>query len=290
VKNNQDDEIDEDALSSQDDLYMRKISSKSVSSLDELADSQRQKNKEDDGLKLVETVFDNKTRLILFSLINRGYFEVLEGAISTGKEANVYFATTNEEAIAIKIFRIDAPSFKKMRPYVEGDYRFKRFKSSRSGFIELWAKKEFKNLKRMAEHDLPVPNPIYVERNILLMEFLGDENSVLPRLKDVGPKKPSNLYKRVMESVKTIYRKCKLVHADLSEYNILYNENTDEFFIIDVSQAVLTSHPQADRFLVRDLSNLNLYFQGFKVKVVELPKLFKWVTGEVLDETLLLED
>ncbi|MHA2290403.1 MAG: serine protein kinase RIO, partial [Promethearchaeota archaeon] len=286
MKKNKDDELKNNNISSQDDYYTHKIGGKSISSLDELADSQRQMQKEDNGLKLVETVFDNKTRLILFSLINKGYFNVLEGAISSGKEANVYFATTNNQSIAIKIFRIDAPSFKKMRPYVEGDYRFKRFKSSRSGFIELWARKEFKNLKRMTEHDVPVPNPIYVERNILLMEFLGDDESVLPRLKDVEPKKPSKLYKQIMESVKTIYRQCKLVHADLSEYNILYNRKSEEYFIIDVSQAVLTSHPQAKRFLVRDLSNLNSYFQGFKVNVVELPKLFKWVTGDVLEETL----
>ncbi|MCE7733842.1 MAG: serine protein kinase RIO [Candidatus Heimdallarchaeota archaeon] len=282
-------ESDEEEFDPRDERYLEKITSKNIASLDELTDNQRQKRKEDDGLKLVETVFDNKTRLILFSMINKGYFNILEGAISTGKEANVYFATTNEQSIAIKIFRIDAPSFKKMRPYVEGDYRFRRFKSSRSGFIEIWAKKEFKNLKRMVEHNLPVPNPIYVERNILLMEFLGDQDSVLPRLKDSEPKNPSSLYKRVMESVKTIYRKCKLVHADLSEYNILYNANSDDFYIIDVSQAVLHSHPNADRFLVRDLSNLNRYFQQYKVKVVNLPKLFKWVTGTKLDETLLIE-
>lgn len=282
-------ESDEEGFNSSDERYLEKITSKNVASLDELADTQRMKRKEGDGLKLVETVFDNKTRLILFSLINKGYFNVLEGAISTGKEANVYFATTNDQAIAIKIFRIDAPSFKKMRPYVEGDYRFRRFKSSRSGFIEIWAKKEFKNLKRMEEHNLPVPKPIHVERNILLMEFLGDQDSVLPRLKDSEPRNPSNLYKRIMESVKTIYRKCKLVHADLSEYNILYNSNSDEFFIIDVSQSVLHSHPNADRFLVRDLSNLNRYFQQYKVKLIDLPKLYKWVTGSKLDETLLIE-
>jgi RIO kinase 1 len=282
-------ESDEEDHSVSDERYLENITSKSVTSLDRLTDSQRKKEKEDDGLKLVETVFDNKTRLILFTLINKGYFTVLEGAISTGKEANVYFATTKEQSIAIKIFRIDAPSFKKMRPYVEGDYRFRRFKSSRSGFIEVWAKKEFKNLKRMMEHNIPVPTPIYVERNILLMEFLGDENSVLPRLKDCDPKKPATLYKKIMEAVKSIYRDCKLVHADLSEYNILYNIATEEFFIIDVSQGVLTSHPNANRFLIRDLSNLNNYFEQYKVKVIELAKLYKWVTGDTLDETLLIE-
>ena len=257
--------------------------------IDRKIDENRIREKDDDRLKLVETVFDEKTRLILFSMISKGHFEVLEGAISTGKEANVYFATSSEGSIAIKIFRIDAPSFKKMRGYVEGDYRFKKIRGKRSGFIEMWARKEFKNLKRMAAHDVPVPQPIYVERNILLMEYLGEGDSVLPLLRDSHVKKPKKLYKSLIEVVKTIYRDAKLVHADLSEYNILYNEVKEKFFIIDVSQAVLTDHPKSSEFLLRDLNNINQYFTGLGVEVIPLDKIFKWVTGFEANEILIYE-
>lgn len=243
---------------------------------------------DDNTRKLVETVFDEKTRLILYSMINKGHFHSISGAISTGKEANVYYATTKKgSAVALKIFRIDAPSFRKMRTYVEGDYRFRRVTSKRSGFIEVWAKKEFKNLQRLKQHQIPAPRPMHVERNILLMEFLGDGEYVLPLLKDMVPKKSSQLYKRVMDVVKTMYRKAKLVHADLSAFNILYNYQTDEFFIIDVSQSVLTDHPRANEFLLRDLNNLNNYFAGVGATLIELPKLFKWVSGEEPDIILL---
>lgn len=260
-----------------------------IDKIDRKIDENRIRKKDDDRLKLVETVFDEKTRLILFSMISKGHFEALEGAISTGKEANVYFATTREGSIAIKIFRIDAPSFKKMRAYVEGDYRFKNIRSKRSGFIEMWAKKEFKNLKRMAEHAVPVPQPIYVERNILLMEYLGEGDSVLPLLRDSYVKKPKKLYKSLIEVVKTIYRDSKLVHADLSEYNILYNEVREEFFIIDVSQSVLTDHPKSSEFLLRDLNNINQYFTGLGVEVIPLNKIFTWVTGFEANEILIYE-
>ena len=257
--------------------------------IDRKIDENRIRKKDDDRLKLVETVFDEKTRLILFSLITKGFFEALEGAISTGKEANVYFATSKEEPLAIKIFRIDAPSFKKMRDYIEGDYRFKKIRGKRSGFIEMWAKKEFKNLKRMAAHDIPVPQPVYVERNILLMEYLGEGDSVLPLLRDSHVQKPKKLYKNIIESVKTIYREAKLVHADLSEYNILYNEVREEFFIIDVSQAVLTDHPKSSEFLLRDLNNINQYFEGLGVDIIPLDKIFTWVTGFEANEILIYE-
>ncbi|MCY3411169.1 MAG: serine protein kinase RIO [Candidatus Heimdallarchaeota archaeon] len=261
---------------------------KKVDDFERQVDSHRQKDRDDNELKLVETVFDEKTRLILYSMINKQRIESITGAISTGKEANVYYATTKEnKAIAIKIFRIDAPSFRKMRGYVEGDFRFKRVSSRRSSFIEVWARKEFKNLQRMKTKGIPVPQPYYVERNILLMEFLGDGDAVLPLLKDCVPDKPGKLYKRVMESVKTTYREAKLVHADLSAYNILYNTKTDEFFIIDVSQAVLEDHPQADEFLLRDLNNLNTYFVSIGAKIIELEKLFTWITGKEVDIILL---
>ena len=257
--------------------------------IDREIDDNRIRKKDDDRLKLVETVFDEKTRLILYSMISKGLFEVLEGAISTGKEANVYFATSKEESIAIKIFRIDAPSFKKMRDYIEGDYRFKKIRGKRSGFIEMWAKKEFKNLKRMAEHDVPVPQPIYVERNILLMEYLGEGDAVLPLLRDCNVNKPKKLYKNLIETVRTIYRDAKLVHADLSEYNILYNEINEEYFIIDVSQAVLTDHPKSSKFLLRDLNNINQYFTGLGVDIIPLDKIFTWVTGFEANEILIYE-
>ena len=55
-----------------------------------------------------------------------------------------------------------------------------------------------------------------------------------------------------------IYR-AELVHADLSEYNILnYNE---EPVIIDCGQAVLLSHPMAKEFFERDVRNMCNYFR-----------------------------
>ena len=223
-------------------------------------------------------------------MLSKKRFLEFGGSISTGKEANVYFAITSTSAIAVKIYRIDSPSFRKMKPYIDGDPRFKRYRGSRSGFIELWAKKEFKNLKRMYEKGIPVPKPIYVERNILLMEFLGTNDAVLPLLKDCIPIHPETLYKKILTSVKKMFREVKLVHADLSEFNILYDENDDSFFIIDVSQSVLVEHPKADEFLLRDLSNINRFFRKFfdKSKIVDLPLLFKWVTGFEADQFLLL--
>ncbi len=47
--------------------------------------------------------------------------------------------------------------------------------------------------------------------------------------------------------VRNLYQKCRLVHADLSEYNVLVHDN--QLYCIDVSQAVELDHPRAFDFL-----------------------------------------
>lgn len=59
--------------------------------------------------------------------------------------------------------------------------------------------------------------------------------------------------------IRDMFIKAKLVHGDLSEYNILYFK--EELYIIDVSQTMEDNHPVAIEFLKRDLYNMNLYFK-----------------------------
>lgn len=75
-----------------------------------------------------------------------------------------------------------------------------------------------------------------------------------------------------------MYHQCKLVHADLSEYNILYHES--HLYIIDVSQSVEHDHPSAFDFLRNDLKNIEEYFGRFGVKCLGLRRCFEFVTKE----------
>ena len=63
-----------------------------------------------------------------------------------------------------------------------------------------------------------------------------------------------------------MYRECGLVHADLSEYNILWHN--DQVWIIDVSQAVDNTHPSALEFLYRDCSNMSNVSSFFQYSVL----------------------
>lgn len=79
-----------------------------------------------------------------------------------------------------------------------------------------------------------------------------------------------------MMIVRRMYQRCKLVHADLSEYNLLYYK--EEVWVIDVSQAVEHDHPMALDFLRRDCSIVQDFFQKKLERVLTTQDTFSFVT------------
>lgn len=106
-----------------------------------------------------------------------------------------------------------------------------------------------------------------------------------PRLKDaefqIPPSSYSDLYQELLLTVRTMYHECKLVHADLSEYNILYHDS--HLYIIDVSQSVEHDHPHAFDFLRNDVKNIEEYFGRRGVTTLGLRRCFEFATRETFD-------
>jgi RIO kinase 1 len=74
-----------------------------------------------------------------------------------------------------------------------------------------------------------------------------------------------------------MYQTCRLVHADLSEYNILYHDN--KLWIIDVSQSVEHDHPRSLEFLRMDIKNISNFFQRKGVNTLSERTVFGFVTA-----------
>ncbi len=72
--------------------------------------------------------------------------------------------------------------------------------------------------------------------HVLVMTLIGDKNGwAAPRLKDAviqSEEKYWKLYRQLVKILWTMYNKCKLVHGDFSEYNILYVSNSNKLDII----------------------------------------------------------
>lgn len=211
----------------------------------------------DEARKISEGIFDRVTLSSIEKLIRRGKLGRLEGIISTGKEANVYRGFLEDEEIAVKIYAVETSDFKNMDRYIRGDVRFPKWKNRRQ-LIYLWASKEFHNLSKVYQK-INCPQPIAVEKNVLVMSFIGNKSIAAPRWKDLAPKNPKKDFRKVVNFMKKMYQEEELVHGDLSEYNIL---NWDEKpYLIDFSQGVLKTHPLAEKLLERDVRNLVDYLR-----------------------------
>jgi len=213
-----------------------------------------------DQLKVREDVFDEVTLIALYKLVHKKLISVIGGSISTGKEANVFYGEHEEKGIVIKIYRIQTANFKRMGEYLAGDRRFANVRGSRKEIIFTWTRKEYSNLMRAHEVGIPVPEPIAFDRNILIMEFLGQNERAYPQLRNAEVGDYGATYHEILGYVKTLYQEGGLVHADLSEYNILYHNRP---YLIDMGQSVTRDHPQAIPFLIRDIRNINRFFSGY---------------------------
>jgi RIO kinase 1 len=165
-----------------------------------------------------------------------------------------------------------------MMKYIEGDNRFKTVKNRKRDIVEVWAKKEFKNLEEADKAGVRVPKPIISRKNILIMEFIGENGVSAPTAKDVPPKNPKLWLSKVLNSIKALYQKEGLIHGDLSEYNIL-NFNEEPVFI-DMGQGVLIDHPAAKELLMKDITNILKWFKRLKVDVPAPEKVYEEVVGK----------
>jgi len=260
-----------------------------------------------------EQVLDPRTRMLLLQMINRGIVSEIHGCISTGKEANVYDAVTypdggqeGQEEVhrAIKVYKTSILVFKDRERYIAGEFRFRQGynKSSNRAMVKLWAEKEMRNLKRLHGAGIPCPEPVYLKLHVLVMGFLGDKKGYpAPRLKDVEfdmeeveqVKRWKELYLRCFAYVRRMYQVCKLVHGDLSEYNMLYWK--EKLWLIDVSQSVEHDHPRSLEFLRMDVKNVTDFFKRKGVDTLSERAVFGFITAvegsSIVDDCIkVLED
>jgi len=239
-------------------------------------DELRTKIKGLDQLKVRDDVFDEYTLLGLYKLLSKGWISEMGGPISTGKEANVYLAKREGILLAVKIYLTGSANFKKMQDYIAADRRFMNIGKSRRDVIFAWTRKEFSNLKRAQEAGILVPHPLIFDRNILIMEYLGDEKGPFPQLRLAPYEDVQAIYDEIIKDITILWTDAKLVHGDLSEYNILYGRGHP--YLIDMGQAVTIEHPHAPGFLKRDLEQINRFFAG-RCKTREISDILRELCG-----------
>jgi RIO kinase 1 len=207
-----------------------------------------------------------------------GVIEHVTGSLAAGKESKVYVAMAPDRSLRIlKIYLTVSAEFKKRLQYIAGDPRFSDIKRGSRSLIAAWARKEFKNMQAAHFAGVMVPAPIAVKKNVLVMEFVGDsEGNSAPPL--VETEVTSDDYKQVIRQVAMLYQKAKLVHADLSEYNIFKTDRG--IMLFDFGSAVDIQHPNSKQFLVRDIMNVNRFFEKRGIEVLDAAQVVEKIKGE----------
>jgi serine/threonine-protein kinase RIO1 len=257
------------------DLLEEKLSSRIYNDLQMFSKGEAKRQarlKDKEKIATSDASIDVKTRLIILKWINNGDLDSVEGAIAIGKESTVLngickaveAGTSQQEdplkerRFAIKVHKQTLNAFRNRSDYVKEDFRFKNPRS----ILKIWTEKEYLNLMRLFRAEIPCPRPIQYRKHVLLMQLIEDEEGKpAPKLQHhnfTSDEQKTEIFGQVKDIMIKMYKQCRLVHADLSEFNLLISN--DKIYVIDLAQATVLEHPQALVFLQRDIENVIRFF------------------------------
>lgn len=253
------------------------------------ADSRRVRYHGKEDRETRQQVLDPRTRIVLFKMMNAAILSEIHGVISCGKEANVFRAISCDadsgrtRHLAVKIYKTTLNEFKNRDVYITGGVA-KVSRHNPRKYIALWAEREATALRRMTRAGLPCPRVVELRKHILVLDLIGTESGEpAPQLHSLHLSLPKLrlCYYQLIRLMRDLFQRCHLVHADLSEYNVLYLNS--QLYLIDVAQAVDYDHPFALDFLRRDCETVNAFFRrGGIANVLTVRELFNFITDTSL--------
>ncbi len=194
--------------------------------------------------------------LALNALIKQGVLESISPTpLGEGKESEVYAGLTpGGRKVAVKFHRVGRVSFRKTRR-VRG-YVAERRHISWIYEARLSASHEYEALEKLFRGGVSVPEPVGWNRHIVVTGYIeGVELFRVPPLTD-----PEGTMARVLEEAGKAYR-LGVIHGDLSEYNVLVVGEGDTIVLFDWPQWIPSTHPQARRYLERDIRRIAGFFK-----------------------------
>ena len=246
------------------DILSKKLESK----LDNKLISKAKRKQLDDGFKkgkVVNEVLDKPTVMTLYKMINDHVIAYVNGAVSAGKESLLFWGVTDADTnVALKVYLVSTSSFKRREGYILGDPRFSHLRKGTKNLVYLWARKEFRNLSQCYNAGIPVPEPLHVKNNVLVMGFVGSSKGA-PCKSLLHSQVDEDDYRQAISLLRDMYHKARLVHGDFSEHNIFKTGNG--LVVFDLGSGVDIRHPNALEFLKRDVHNIVRFFKKRAVHI-----------------------
>ncbi|MEM2971645.1 MAG: RIO1 family regulatory kinase/ATPase [Candidatus Bathyarchaeia archaeon] len=212
--------------------------------------------------------------LAINALVKAGVLEAFGKPLGVGKEADVYDALNPKgKRIAVKFHRLGRISFRQT-------IRKRGYTIQRASWLyqsRLAAEKEFEALKLVFPHRIAVPKPISQNRHVIAMGMI--EGAELAEYKEIS--EPEKVLKEILGNVRRAHLRAGVIHADLSEYNIILKPNM-HILIIDWPQYVKREHPNAQQLLTRDVKNIIGFFRRKHMVKAKLKEALAYVSGKTV--------
>ncbi|MEM2995113.1 MAG: RIO1 family regulatory kinase/ATPase [Candidatus Bathyarchaeia archaeon] len=212
--------------------------------------------------------------LAINALVKARVLKAFGKPLGIGKEADVYDALNPKgKRIAIKFHRLGRISFRQT-------VRKRGYTTQRTSWLyqsRLAAEKEFEALKLVFPHRIAVPKPISQNRHVIAMGMI--EGAELAEYKEIP--EPEKVLKEILGNIRKAYLKTGVIHADLSEYNVILKPNM-HVLIIDWPQYVTREHPNAQQLLTRDVKNIIGFFRRKHMVKAKLKEALAYVTGKTV--------
>jgi RIO kinase 2 len=210
--------------------------------------------------------------LAINTLVKAGVIDSFGQTLGVGKEADVYDALSSDgKRVAVKFHRLGRISFRQTR-------RKRGYVREHSSWLfqsHVSAEKEFQAMQLVYKNGVSVPEPISQNRHVIAMGMI--EGAELSKYKEIA--KPEKILKEILRNVRKAYLKAHVIHADLSDYNIILKPD-GHILIIDWPQYVTADHANAGELLERDIKNVLTFFnRKFNVKVA-VEEACDYVTGK----------
>lgn len=216
---------------------------------------------------------DEFTLQQLNNLIKCHILHEVTGVISAGKEAIILHAYTNAQYA--KKRNLPRECVIKVFKSILNESHVPITRKTRNKKAET----EMQSLRRMQDIGINCPKVILLKDNMLVMSFIGSKKVPIRTIKHalLDTFYMNRFYQQTCDNMKRMYN-AKLIHGDITERNILCNEQKS--WLIDLSQSIDASDKNAMELLMRDCKNVCAIFTRGGASDVKSPEgLFNYILG-----------
>jgi RIO kinase 2 len=212
--------------------------------------------------------------LALKALVKAGVIDAIGKQLGVGKESDIFEAINSKgKRLAVKFHRLGRTSFRqslRKRGFVAEQTQISWLNQSK-----LSAEKEYWALKSLVSARVSTPKPVKCNRHVVVMSLIVGTELKFAEMED-----PKSIAIEIMRNVRRAYVGAKLIHSDLSEYNILIKPD-GQIMIIDWPQSVSVDHSNANDYLMRDIRNIVSCFRKKSDLKIDVDNALEYVKGNI---------